>query len=255
MSISKLTRLRPPSASPNPLNYGLQVRTIMASKFISKPARSQPPSDLQTRSIMASRCISKLARSRCWSASLSSLDHDVVKRWSYKADSPSSTFHRTSHHLKWFFQKVRFWLEERNIGVRRYDTTLAWGSTQLRGSPKSWKERVRSKDGKDRVCISYNAISFYSRVSQIYTSCLWVHLHYPCISICMYIERLRWYMPDYDIANLVTVTKTNMINKMLCGCGNLRTTAVRIWHQVSHRACAEVSAALKVSCRPAHRSQ
>jgi len=62
-------------------------------------------------------------------------------------------------------------------------------------------------------------------------------------------------MPYYDVANLVTVTKTNMIDEMPCGYGTPRTTGVRIWHQVSHRGCAEVSAALEVSSRPAQRSQ
>jgi len=49
--ISKLARSWPPSVSPDPLDYGLQVRTIMASKCISKLARSWPPSASQTRSI------------------------------------------------------------------------------------------------------------------------------------------------------------------------------------------------------------
>jgi hypothetical protein len=40
-------------------------------------------------------------------------------------------------------------------------------------------------------------------------------------------------MPYYDVANLVTVTKTNMINEMPCGYGTLRTTGVRIQNQVS----------------------
>jgi len=62
-------------------------------------------------------------------------------------------------------------------------------------------------------------------------------------------------MPYYDVPNLVTVAKTNMTDKMPCGCGTLRTTGVRIWHQVSCRACAEVSAALEVSCGPVLRSQ
>jgi len=56
------------------------------------------------------------------------------------------------------------------------------------------------------------------------------------------------------LANLVTVAKTNMINTIRCGCGTLRTTAVRIWHQVSRRASAEVAAALEVSRRPVLRS-
>jgi len=50
-------------------------------------------------------------------------------------------------------------------------------------------------------------------------------------------------------------TKTNMIDEMPCGYGTLRTTGVRIWHQVSRRACAEVSAALEVSHRPSQTSQ
>ena len=62
-------------------------------------------------------------------------------------------------------------------------------------------------------------------------------------------------MPYYDVANLVTVPKTNMIDEMPCGYGTLRTADVRIWHQVSRRACAEVSASLEVSRRPAQRSQ
>jgi hypothetical protein len=57
-------------------------------------------------------------------------------------------------------------------------------------------------------------------------------------------------MPYYAVANLVTVTKTIMINEMPCGCGTLRTTGVRIRHQVSHRPYAKVSAALEVSHRP-----
>ena len=76
--ISKLTQSLPPSASRNSLNRGLQVhlqtRLITASKF----TRSWPPSaDLQTRSIVASKCISKLARSRPPSASPISLDHGL----------------------------------------------------------------------------------------------------------------------------------------------------------------------------------
>jgi len=41
---------------------------------------------------------------------------------------------------------------------------------------------------------------------------------------------------------------------MPCGCLTIRTTAVTIWHQVAHRACTEVSAALEVSSRPVQRS-
>jgi len=43
-------------------------------------------------------------------------------------------------------------------------------------------------------------------------------------------------MPYNKVANLVTVTKTNMIYEMPCAYGTLRTTALRIRHQVSQRA-------------------
>ena len=62
-------------------------------------------------------------------------------------------------------------------------------------------------------------------------------------------------MPYYNVVNDVTVTKMNMIDEIPCGYGTLITTSVRIWHQVFHRACTEVSAALEVSRRPALRSQ
>jgi hypothetical protein len=52
----------------------------------------------------------------------------------------------------------------------------------------------------------------------------------------------------YDVASLMTITKTNMIDAMLCSYGTARITGVRIQQQVSRRACAEVSAALTVSC-------
>jgi len=42
-------------------------------------------------------------------------------------------------------------------------------------------------------------------------------------------------MPYYDVTHLVTVTKINMIKEMPCGYGTLRSTGVRIQHQVSHR--------------------
>ena len=53
-----------------------------------------------------------------------------------------------SRHPKRIREKERFWLEERRKRVRRCDTTRPCGST------KSRKERVRSKVGKDRLCIS-----------------------------------------------------------------------------------------------------
>ena len=120
---------------------------------------------------------------------------------------------------------------------------------KLRRYMKARQECVRPRA---RVCISYNAVmSIYIRVSEISIPCPWVHCRYPSVSKCMYPERLRQYMPYYAVANHMTVTKMNMINKMPGGCGTLITTTVRIWYQVSCRACAEVSAAREVSCRSA----
>jgi len=87
--ISKLAWSRPPSESPDWLDYGLQVRTIMASNCISKHARSPPPSaspnlldhnlrvHLQVHPKTASKCISKYARLPSPSASPNSLVHSL----------------------------------------------------------------------------------------------------------------------------------------------------------------------------------
>ena len=42
-------------------------------------------------------------------------------------------------------------------------------------------------------------------------------------------------MPYYDVVNGVTLTKPYLIHEMPCGYGTLRTTGVRIRHQVSRR--------------------
>jgi len=78
---------------------------------------------------------------------------------------------------------------------------------------------------------------------------------YPCISICIYTESIRYYMPYDDVVNPVTVTKTTMRYDMPPGCRIIGTTAVLIWVQVSNRACPEVSDPIKVSHRPALTSQ
>ena len=86
IAASKFARSWPLSASPNSLDYGLQVRlqtrSITIPECISKFTRSWPPSvspntldyhlqvHLQTHSITASKCISILARSRSWGTSV-----------------------------------------------------------------------------------------------------------------------------------------------------------------------------------------
>ena len=72
--ISKATWSRPPSASPNSLDYGLQIRPIITSKIMSKHALLRPPSShdhvLQVH-------ISKLNRPRHPNVSPNLLDYHL----------------------------------------------------------------------------------------------------------------------------------------------------------------------------------
>jgi len=97
---SNLARSRPPSVSPNWLDYALQVCTSMASKFISKLAQSRPPSaslssldlrlqvHLWVHSISVSKCISEFTRSTSPSASQTrSIKYIVKVRWRLYGDT------------------------------------------------------------------------------------------------------------------------------------------------------------------------
>jgi len=68
-------------------------------------------------------------------------------------------------------------------------------------------------------------------------------------SVSKYIEILRSFMPYY---NVISLAKENGIDKMPCGDEVLRTTAVRIWHQVSHGA-AQICQLLSKCPSDAHR--
>jgi len=259
---SKFTRSQPWSASPNSHNYGLQVhlqiRSITASKCISRLARLQPLSAssnllypsvqvyLETRSIRASECISKLTPSRCCETLEVEGRQPII-------DSPP----HLACHPKGIREKKQSWLKECRKRVSGYNGIPGHDELhKLHGSPNARQEYMRRRAGKDGVCISYHEMmSIHPRIFEIYTSCCWVHFCSLCISVCIYTERLRKYMPYYDVANLVTITKTNMIDEMPCSCWTLRTAGMRIWHQVSCRVCAVVSAALEVSHGPVLRSR
>jgi len=154
---SNLARSCPPSTSPNWLDHSLQVylqsRSITASKF----APSRPPiSYLHTRSITAFNFISKLAwswppsvsqnlldcspqvrtvtasklaRSQPRNASLSLLDHAVVKRCSYLAHSPSSSLCCTSHGIRREFLRISG--SGSMIIGRGWEYTWPWWTTQI----------------------------------------------------------------------------------------------------------------------------
>jgi hypothetical protein len=79
-------------------------------------------------------------------------------------------------------------------------------------------------------------------------------------------------MPYYDVGNLVTVTKTNLIQETPCGYGTLRTIAVMelykplgLWNPINHccentalslpQSGAEVSSCSRNLRRPVQRSQ
>jgi len=223
--IYTLARLRPPSSHDHGLQVHLQTRSNTAYKCISKLARSQPPSvspnlhdyGLQVRTIKASECISKFTRTRCG---------EMVELES-RQPIINTPPHLALHPMR-VPKKEAFRLEECRKRVRGYEGILGHVEQhKLLGSLKARQGCVRPRSVKGRVCISYNVmLSIYPGVCQIYTRCRWVHPRYRCISICIYIDRLRWYMPYHDVANVVTVTKTNMINEMPCGWGTLRTTAV-----------------------------
>ena len=140
-----------------------QTRLIADSKCISKLARSRPPSvspnsldrglqvHLQCRLIMTSNYISKLTRLCPPSASPNSLNRGLEVRLQTRSSQPRCVF------LCSLDRDFQAYLEA----------------------------------GQDRVYISYNEMSIYPGVSQIYTACHSVHLRHSCISECIYIERLR----------------------------------------------------------------
>jgi len=111
---SKPARSRPPSASPNSVDYGLQVylqtRSITGSKCMSRLARSRPasshdhglqvhisklarlrPASLSPHSLDYGlhKCISNLPRSQSWCASLCSLNHSLQVCLQIRSITPS----------------------------------------------------------------------------------------------------------------------------------------------------------------------
>ena len=139
ITASKFARSQPSSVSPNPLDYGLQVRKITALKYISK-----------------------FTRSRCGET--------------VELDGRQPIIH-TPPHLAWhpgrLLENERFWLKQRMKRVLGYEGIPGHDKPhKLRGSMKACQGCVRPRPGKERVCISYNAMmSIYPRGSQIYTLC------------------------------------------------------------------------------------
>jgi len=154
--ISTFAGSRPPDASPNSLNRGLQLHLqsplIAASTCISELVRSRPPTaspkpldhghqlHLQTRSIVASMCISNLAWLRPPSASRNSLNYSLrgyLLTRSITAPEWISTFTRSR------------WGETLELEGRQpmIDTpsNLAWHPKGIREKEWFWLEVCRKR--------------------------------------------------------------------------------------------------------------
>ena len=272
------------------LQIDLYPGTSQVSKFATLPPTTPFPIlldhslqlHLQTRSIRAFKYISELAQFRHPSQFPNLLKkglgahlkvHPITVWWNGGSRSQTALFN-TPPHLAWshkgMYQKVDFKVKQRKTRVGGNASIPGQHESHtFCGSLYTWQECViinkfygctgarqnfmGQAAGKPRLYITCNArMSIYPGVSQIYITCRWVYLCYPCISIWIYVDRHKQYMPYYDVVKFVSVTMTNMINGLASCYGTLRTTGARIWHQVSSRACA---AAFELSHSPALGSQ
>jgi len=184
--ISKLASARPPSASANSLDHGFQVYLQTRSMTASKLARSWPPSTsthslddflqvhLQTCSITAYNCISTLAWLQAAPVSPTSLDHSFQMHL----------------HTRWIAVS-RAAPNSLNHGLQVDLQTRSITALECIHQFTSWWFQVHLQAGQDRVCISYNEMSIYPGVSEIYSACRCVRHRYSCLSECIYVERLR----------------------------------------------------------------
>jgi len=185
ITASKFAWSRPPSTSPNSLYHSLQVyhqsRLITASQFAT----------------LCHQC-----------ASLSSLDHSVVKQWSLKADSGSSTLRCTLHSIQTEFLRLRNsgcrsigrgweYMKEypatMNHMLHRYMNASQECVTNYTESVDLWllgkgalEQGLGKKQCVFRIMRQWISIPW----SPKYTRCHGVHRHYPGISICICIGRL-----------------------------------------------------------------
>jgi len=177
--ISKLARSRPPSASPNSLDHGVQLH-------------------FPTCSIAVSKCISKVARSRLLIASPKSLDRGLqvhLQTCLITASKYISEFNlilasKCISKLAWSWPPSAS-LSYPIFAAKCIAKLAQSGSRSVSLSSLNRHFQVHLDAGQDRVFISYNEMSIYPGVSELYTACRWVHLRYSCISECTYIERLR----------------------------------------------------------------
>jgi hypothetical protein len=254
----------------------LSVHSISACKCISILAQSRPPSGflsslhlslqapLQTGSITASKYIFKEQWRLYWDTGL--MEVDRVMGSIYSADCG---VHR--HHLI----SISF------CHIMKIQS-LSFSTVSLARSVEDCVDPVTCLNPQRRV-ISYLLTKFRrslnqnSSFSDIPFGCLmgvsWCSSDYARVpsaarcTVCIYLEKLRYCMPYYAVANLVTVTKTNMIRQSylkLCKnhcCENTPPCLRQILRPVLgftrriSQSCTTASAALEVSRRAVQRSQ
>ena len=169
-SISEFTQSRLPGVSPNSLDHGLKVRTLMASQVARLRSRIASLSSLnlrlqvhvQTRSMTASKYISKFTQSQC--------DETV----------------ELSRHRKGICENEWLWLKERTKRVGGYEGVLSCEErNRMCGSMNARQDCAQPSTGKDSLGFSCNEMmSIKSGVSPMSTPHCSVHLCYPSVSVC-----------------------------------------------------------------------
>jgi len=218
--ICDLSEPLPPSWLNNVLPVHLQTESIIGSKCAQPwpPCSSQNLLDqgVQIHTIMASNCISQLT-------------------WSWPPSSSPTLFDQSV--------QVRTVTASKGISILAYSrpSSPSLSVLNLGLQVHCWVQSIiASIQVHLQTCsmTETNSISMFTQTVSPCASPIKVKNHrqlgwpYVCISI----DLERYCMPYYDVANHhIIVTKTDMIDKLTCGFGTLRTTAVRIQHQVSCR--------------------
>jgi hypothetical protein len=157
------------SASPNSLEYGLQVYWVTISKVAWLWSAIASPSSLNLCLQHASPTL-----------------HDQASMYIFKfMQSRCDELAEFTQHPMGISLNEHFSLEERRKWVRRIEVVLCCEkSHKLCGSMKAWQEYMGQRPGKHRLCILYNEMmSMKADVSPIYTPTWAVYLRYPNISI------------------------------------------------------------------------
>jgi len=133
---SNLARSWTRSASPNPIDHGLQLYLLTRSITASKFAQSWPPSAyFQSRSITASKSMSQLARSRPPGESPNLLDHGLPVHLQTQSITASDYISKQITASKCFSKLAR--LSPLNVSLSSLDHGVVKWWSLLAASPSS----------------------------------------------------------------------------------------------------------------------